>query len=86
MIREDVRSLMEKTGVIPAIRVSTPADALFAAEAVASGGIPIVEITLTVPGAIDVIAHLKRYASGLIVGAGTVWDNDTAQQIGRAHV
>jgi 2-dehydro-3-deoxyphosphogluconate aldolase/(4S)-4-hydroxy-2-oxoglutarate aldolase len=78
--RAEVRGLITDTGVIPAIRVSTPEDAWFAAEAVASGGIPIVEITMTVPGAVEVIAHLKRHAPGLVVGAGTVWDNTTAQR------
>ncbi len=80
MNREEVRSRIEKTGVIPAIRASSPSDALFAAEAVASGGIPIVEMTMTVPGAIDVITHLVRNAPDLIVGAGTVWDSDMARR------
>jgi 2-dehydro-3-deoxyphosphogluconate aldolase/(4S)-4-hydroxy-2-oxoglutarate aldolase len=80
MNREEVRARIEEVGIIPAIRVSSPEDALFAAESVASGGIPIVEITMTVPGAIDVIAHLVRHAPELIVGAGTVWDTETARR------
>ena len=71
---------MQEIGIIPAIRVSSPEDALFAAEAVASGGIPIVELTMTVPGAIEVIAHLVRNGPELIVGAGTVWDMETARR------
>jgi 2-dehydro-3-deoxyphosphogluconate aldolase/(4S)-4-hydroxy-2-oxoglutarate aldolase len=80
MNREEVRARIEEVGVIPAIRVSSPEDALFAAESVASGGIPIVELTLTVPGAIGVIAHLVRNVPELIVGAGTVWDTETASR------
>ena len=80
MNREEVRARIEEIGIVPAIRVSTPEDALFAAESVASGGIPIVELTLTVPGAIEVIAHLVRNGPELIVGAGTVWDVDTARR------
>jgi 2-dehydro-3-deoxyphosphogluconate aldolase / (4S)-4-hydroxy-2-oxoglutarate aldolase len=80
MNREQIRARIEEVGIIPAIRVSSPEDALFAAEAVASGGIPIVELTMTVPGAIDVISHLVRNAPELIVGAGTVWDADTARR------
>jgi len=80
MNREEVRARIEEIGIIPAIRVSSPEDALFAAESVASGGIPIVELTMTVPGAIDVIAHLVRHAPELIVGAGTVWDTETARR------
>ncbi|HYW48938.1 MAG TPA: bifunctional 4-hydroxy-2-oxoglutarate aldolase/2-dehydro-3-deoxy-phosphogluconate aldolase [Bryobacteraceae bacterium] len=80
MNREQVRARIQEIGIIPAIRVSSPEDALFAAEAVASGGIPIVELTLTVPGAIEVIAHLVRNGPELIVGAGTVWDVETARR------
>jgi 2-dehydro-3-deoxyphosphogluconate aldolase/(4S)-4-hydroxy-2-oxoglutarate aldolase len=80
MNREEIRARIEEVGIIPAIRVSSPEDALFAAESVASGGIPIVELTMTVPGAIDVIAHLVRNAPELIVGAGTVWDTETARR------
>src|ERR1017187_182961 len=80
MNREEVRARIEEIGIIPAIRVSSTEDALFAAESVASGGIPIVELTMTVPGAIDVISHLVRGAPHLIVGAGTGWDTETARR------
>lgn len=80
MNREEVRGRIEAIGIIPAVRVSSPEDALFAAEAVASGGIPIVELTMTVPGAIEVISHLVRNGPELIVGAGTVWDVETARR------
>ena len=80
MNREDVRARIAEIGIIPGIRVSSPQDALFAAEAVASGGIPIVELTMTVPGAIEVIAHLVRHGPELIVGAGTVWDMEMARR------
>ena len=49
MKKEEVCALIEKIAVIPAIRVSSAEDARFAAEAVNRGGIPIVEITMTVP-------------------------------------
>ncbi len=78
MNRAEVRARIEKIGIIPAIRVYSAQDALLAAEAVASGGIPIVEVTMTVPGAIEVIASLVRENRDLIVGAGTVWDIETA--------
>jgi len=80
MTREEVRTHIADVGIVSGIRVSKPEDALFAAEAVASGGIPIVEITMTVPGAVDVISHLVRNGHGLIVGAGTVWDVETARR------
>ncbi len=80
MTREVVRARIAEVGIIPGIRVSSPQDALFAAQAVASGGIPIVEITMTVPGALDVISHLVESEPDLIVGAGTVWDVETARR------
>jgi 2-dehydro-3-deoxyphosphogluconate aldolase/(4S)-4-hydroxy-2-oxoglutarate aldolase len=80
MNREQVRARIHEIGIISGIRASSPEDALFAAEAVASGGIPIVELTMTVPGAIEVIAHLVRHGPELIVGAGTVWDTEMARR------
>jgi 2-dehydro-3-deoxyphosphogluconate aldolase / (4S)-4-hydroxy-2-oxoglutarate aldolase len=80
MKREDVCALIKEIGVIPAIRVSSNEEAHFAAEAVASGGISIVEITLTTPGAVELISHLVRYHAKMVVGAGTVLDVDTARK------
>lgn len=78
MNRQEVCALIKKIGIIPAIRVSSGDDAHFAAEAVNRGGIPIVEITMTVPGAVDLISHLVRFHPKMIVGAGTVLDVETA--------
>lgn len=80
MNASEVSSAIHNIGIIPAIRVATADDAHFATEAVAGGGIPIVEITMTVPGAMEVIAHLVKHHPKLIVGAGTVLDVHTAQQ------
>ena len=51
MKKHEVRGWIDETGVIAAVRVFSEEDALFAAQAVAEGGIPVVEITLTVPQA-----------------------------------
>jgi len=77
--QDEVRQRVEEIGIIPAIRVSSSEDALFAAEAVSTGGIPIVEVTMTVPGALEVVAELVRQHPHLIVGAGTVLDLEAAQ-------
>ncbi len=79
MNRESICARIEEIGIIPAIRLSSPEDALFAAEALANAGIPIVEVTMTIPGALDVIAELVRAHPQMIVGAGTVLDVATAQ-------
>lgn len=80
MDREQVRSKLNEIGIIPAARVSSAEDARFAADAVAHGGISVIEITMTVQGALDVIADLARNSPDMIVGAGTVLDADTAQR------
>jgi 2-dehydro-3-deoxyphosphogluconate aldolase/(4S)-4-hydroxy-2-oxoglutarate aldolase len=79
MTKDQVRARIQEIGIIPAVRVSTPADAEFAADAIYTGGIPIVEITMTVPNALDVITHLVRHLPDMIVGAGSVLDTDTAR-------
>ncbi|HLG99503.1 MAG TPA: bifunctional 4-hydroxy-2-oxoglutarate aldolase/2-dehydro-3-deoxy-phosphogluconate aldolase [Bryobacteraceae bacterium] len=80
MTKSQARTRIEEIGVIPGIRVSTADDALFAAEAVCSAGIPIVEVTMTIPGAVDVIRELVRQNTGMVVGAGTVLYLDTARR------
>jgi 2-dehydro-3-deoxyphosphogluconate aldolase/(4S)-4-hydroxy-2-oxoglutarate aldolase len=78
--KQEVRRRIEEVGIIPAIRVSSTEDALFAAEAVSRGGIPLVEVTLTVPEATRVISHLVQHAPEVIVGAGSVLDAETARR------
>lgn len=80
MKKNEVRFRIEEIGIIPAVRLSSADDALFAVEAVASGGIPIVEVTMTVPGALEVIEKLAHNGLGVIVGAGTVLDIEAARR------
>ena len=78
--KEEVCNLVKQIGIIPAIRVTSTDDAHFAVDAIARAGIPIVEMTMTVPGAIEVISHLTRFHPKILVGAGTVLKVETAQQ------
>ena len=80
MKKHEVRAWIEEIGVIPAVRVRSPEDALFAVEAIAQGGIPIAEITLTVPGAIKLISQLRKENPHMVVGAGGVMDEAAARQ------
>jgi 2-dehydro-3-deoxyphosphogluconate aldolase / (4S)-4-hydroxy-2-oxoglutarate aldolase len=80
MTKSEVRSCIEEIGIIPAARLASAEDALFAAEAVASAGIPILEVTMTIPGAVDLIEKLARDHPEIVVGAGTVLDVDTARR------
>ena len=80
MTRETIRARIAEVGIIPAVRLSTAEDATFAAEVIYQSGIPIVEVTMTVPGAVSVISQLAKQNSALIIGAGSVLDVETARQ------
>jgi 2-dehydro-3-deoxyphosphogluconate aldolase / (4S)-4-hydroxy-2-oxoglutarate aldolase len=77
---EQVRVRIEQIGIVPAIRVVSSEDALFAAETIAGAGIPVVEISMTVPGAMGVISHLAKHAPEVIIGAGSIFSVKTARQ------
>jgi len=79
MTKQQVRARIEELAIVPAVRAANAEDALFAAEAVSRGGLPIVELTMTVPKAIEVIAHLIKKHPHMLVGAGTVLDLETAR-------
>jgi 2-dehydro-3-deoxyphosphogluconate aldolase/(4S)-4-hydroxy-2-oxoglutarate aldolase len=78
--RAEVRARIQEIGIVPAVRVSSEHVARFAAEAVAGGGIPIVEIEMTVPGATSVIHYLVENIQDMLVGAGSVYDTETARR------
>jgi len=78
MNRVSVFKQLCRIGIIPVIRGDNKQEAIFAVEALAQGGIPVAEITMTVPGAIDVIRSLvDQNAEHLVIGAGTVTDTQT---------
>src|SRR5207247_10261746 len=81
MDKQKVRDRIAEIGVVPVVRASSPEQALLAAEAVCRGGIPIVEVTMTVPGAVEVIRELrKRSAPDVLIGAGTVLEVEMARR------
>lgn len=81
MDKQEVRDQIVEVGIIPVVRASSPREARIAADAVCEGGIPIVEITMTVPGAVEVIRELTRNGScKALVGAGTVRNADVAHR------
>src|SRR5216683_277731 len=81
MDKQKVRDWIAEIGIVPVVRGSSPREARIAAEAVCEGGITIVEITMTVPGALDVIRELtKGGASDILVGAGTVLNAEVARR------
>lgn len=80
MKKEEVHARIEEIGIVPAIRASSTENARFAAEAVYHGGIPVVEIGMTVPGAIDLISSLAKSFPEMLVGVGSILDVDTARR------
>jgi 2-dehydro-3-deoxyphosphogluconate aldolase/(4S)-4-hydroxy-2-oxoglutarate aldolase len=80
MNRKDVFTRMVEVGIMPGVRTWVKDLALFAAETLHDAGIPVVEITQTVPNAVDVIAQLTKRYPDFIVGAGTVLDTETARR------
>jgi 2-dehydro-3-deoxyphosphogluconate aldolase/(4S)-4-hydroxy-2-oxoglutarate aldolase len=80
MTREEVKTSIEEIGIFPGIRVSSADQALYAAQTLYAAGIPIAEITMTVPGATNVIAELAQKFPDMVVGAGTVLDTETAER------
>lgn len=81
MTKHEVAKQLVEIGIVPVLRASSAKQARQVAEAVYAGGIPVVEITMTVPGAIELIAQLsKSMGPEILVGAGTVLDSETAQR------
>ncbi|MGH9572050.1 MAG: 2-dehydro-3-deoxyphosphogluconate aldolase, partial [Candidatus Acidiferrales bacterium] len=79
MDKSAVRTRILKVGIVPVVRASSAAEARMAAEALMAGGISVVEITMTVPGAINVIRELSSTVGReVLIGAGTVLDAHTA--------
>jgi 2-dehydro-3-deoxyphosphogluconate aldolase/(4S)-4-hydroxy-2-oxoglutarate aldolase len=80
MKKQEVRAEIERVGIVPVVRASSSGEACFAAEAICKGGIPIVEITMTVPNALAVISELVKTMPGVLVGAGTVLNKTMARK------
>ena len=69
-----------RTGIVPVVRASSGEEALAVVDAIRAGGIDVIEVTMTVPGALEVIRELaRRYQDEVLLGAGTVLDAETAR-------
>ena len=80
MNRQDVLRSIEEVGVVPVVRASSAEEAMQVIEAIRAGGVPVLEITMTVPRAVRVIEQVAdRYGDEVVVGAGTVLDAETAR-------
>lgn len=80
MQKNEVLARMHEIGLVPVLRASSTQEALAIARAIEAGGVPVLEVTMTVPGAVRVIEELVEHGSrALLVGAGTVLDAETAR-------
>lgn len=71
---------IEDLGLVPVVRASSADEAMQVIDAIMAGGVNILEITMTVPGAVKVIEKVAdKYGSDVLVGAGTVLDPETAR-------
>jgi 2-dehydro-3-deoxyphosphogluconate aldolase / (4S)-4-hydroxy-2-oxoglutarate aldolase len=80
--RAERTAAIERAGVVAVIRMKDPARVQAVVDAIAAGGVHAIEVTMTVPGAVGVIAALApRMPAGFLFGAGTVLDAETAAQV-----
>ncbi len=80
MNRAEVIQRIRDVGIIPVVRAQSADEAMKAIDAIREGGVSLLEITMTVPGAVGVIEEVsRRYGTEALVGAGTVLDGETAR-------
>ena len=80
MSKTDVMQRIRDTGLVPVVRAESADQAMRAIDAIKAGGISVLEVTMTVPGAVRVIEQLTdRYGGEVLIGAGTVLDPETAR-------
>ena len=80
MDKVEILNIIRETGVIAIMRAQSSDQLIAAADAIKLGGVRAIEVTMTTPGALGVIAEAKeRYGSDVIFGAGTVLDPETGR-------
>ena len=80
MKKTEVLGRIREVGLVPVLRAKSQEDAVAIGLAVEKGGVPVLEVTMTVPGAIEVIRHMAaHFGSRVLIGAGTVLDAETAR-------
>jgi 2-dehydro-3-deoxyphosphogluconate aldolase / (4S)-4-hydroxy-2-oxoglutarate aldolase len=79
MEKVKVLAELKAIGLVPVLRADSVAKALAMAAAIADGGVTVLEVTMTVPGAIEVMRKLAETRPDILIGAGTVLDAETAR-------
>ena len=77
---ETTAEIIERVGLIPVLRAKSAAQAHAVVQAMLAGGVTVVEVTMTVPGAVDLLSELRReYGDQLLLGSGTVTTAEQAE-------
>jgi 2-dehydro-3-deoxyphosphogluconate aldolase/(4S)-4-hydroxy-2-oxoglutarate aldolase len=79
MKKADVLAAMREIGLVPVLRAESVEQAMRLAGAIADGGVTVLEITMTVPGALEVMRRLAAERPDILLGAGSVLDPETAR-------
>jgi 2-dehydro-3-deoxyphosphogluconate aldolase/(4S)-4-hydroxy-2-oxoglutarate aldolase len=79
MTKVEVLAEIRRIGLVPVLRAESPEQAIELAEAISDGGVTCLEVTMTVPGAVEVIARLAKERPEILLGAGTVLDAEVAR-------
>lgn len=79
MEKSEVLRHIADVGLVPVIRAESKDEAIRVIDAIEAGGIPLLEITMTVPGALSIIESVRKREKSAVVGAGTVLDAETAR-------
>jgi 2-dehydro-3-deoxyphosphogluconate aldolase/(4S)-4-hydroxy-2-oxoglutarate aldolase len=80
MRQSEILGRIVRTGIVPVVRAPSADEALRVVDAIRAGGVDVIELTMTVPGAVEVIRDLAaRLGEEVVVGAGTVLDAETAR-------
>jgi 2-dehydro-3-deoxyphosphogluconate aldolase/(4S)-4-hydroxy-2-oxoglutarate aldolase len=82
LTRQSITDAIEREGIVAVIRIKEPEKLRAVIDAIADGGVRALEVTMTVPGAVELIRHLApALPAGFVFGAGTVLDADTAARV-----
>jgi 2-dehydro-3-deoxyphosphogluconate aldolase / (4S)-4-hydroxy-2-oxoglutarate aldolase len=80
MTKQDILRKIAEVGLVPVVRAQSADEAMKLVDAIREGGVTVLEITMTVPGALGVMEQVaRRFGADVLLGAGTVLDPETAR-------
>ena len=80
MKKDQKLNVIQETGIIAIMRAKSSDQLIIAADAIKAGGVKVIEVTMTTPGALDIINQAKaKYGADILFGAGSVLDSETGR-------